>query len=232
MKKSDGGWTYFAPDIAYHFDKIERGFDELIDVLGADHGGYVKRMKAAVAALSDGRVPLDVKLCQLVRLFKGGEPFKMSKRAGTFVTLRDVVEQVGPDVTRFVMLTRKNDAPLDFDFDRALEQSKDNPVFYVQYAHARAHSVLRARRRGAGSRPTTAALAAADLGAARAAGRARAGAEAGGVAAAGRDRRRASHEPHRIAFYLYELASRVPCAAAPGQARPGAALHPRGRARS
>ena len=114
-------------------------------------------MKAAVAALSDGRVPLDVKLCQLVRLYKGGEPFKMSKRAGTFVTLRDVIEQVGPDVTRFVMLTRKNDAPLDFDFDKVLEQSKDNPVFYVQYAHARAQSVLqrprggvRDRRRGAG----------------------------------------------------------------------------------
>ena len=158
VKKSDGGWTYFAPDIAYHYNKIERGFHDLIDVWGADHGGYVKRMKAAVAALSDGRVPLDVKLCQLVRLYKGGEPFKMSKRAGTFVTLRDVIEQVGPDVTRFVMLTRKNDAPLDFDFDKVLEQSKDNPVFYVQYAHARAQSVLAAgrdggvrdRRRGAG----------------------------------------------------------------------------------
>ena len=180
VMKSDGSWTYFAPDIAYHYDKVERGFDELIDVLGADHGGYVKRMKAAVAALSDGRVPLDIKLCQLVRLFKGGEPFKMSKRAGTFVTLRDVVEQVGPDVTRFVMLTRKNDAPLDFDFDKALEQSKENPVFYVQYAHARAQSVLLrgrdARRRGAGGgRPR----------AARIGGRTRAGAQARGVAAAG-----------------------------------------------
>ena len=112
-------------------------------MLGADHGGYVKRMKAAVAALSDARVPLEVKLVQLVKLYKGGEPFKMSKRAGTFVTLRDVVEQVGADVTRFVMLTRKNDAPLDFDFDKVLEQSKDNPVFYVQYAHARIRSVLR-----------------------------------------------------------------------------------------
>ena len=142
MKKSDGGWTYFAPDIAYHYDKIERGFDELIDVLGADHGGYVKRMKAAVSALSDGEVPLDIKLCQLVRLFKDGEPFKMSKRANNFILLSDVVEQVGSDVTRFVMLTRKNDAPLDFDFAKALEQSKDNPVFYVQYAHARVCSVL------------------------------------------------------------------------------------------
>ncbi|MFV0335901.1 MAG: arginine--tRNA ligase, partial [Tropicimonas sp.] len=143
VKKSDGSWTYFAPDIAYHFDKIERGFDALIDVFGADHGGYVKRMNAAVSALSDGRVPLDIKLIQLVKLYKNGEPFKMSKRAGTFVTLRDVVDQVGPDVTRFVMLTRKNDAPLDFYFDNVLEQSKDNPVFYVQYAHARIRSVLR-----------------------------------------------------------------------------------------
>ncbi len=143
VKKSDGSWTYFAPDIAYHFDKIERGFDLLIDVFGADHGGYVKRMKAAVSALSGGRVPLEVRLVQLVRLFKDGQPFKMSKRAGTFVTLRDLIDEVGADVVRFVMLTRKNDAPLDFDFARALEQSKDNPVFYVQYAHARAASVLR-----------------------------------------------------------------------------------------
>lgn len=122
IKKSDGSWTYFAPDIAYHYDKVNRGYDALIDVFGADHGGYVKRMKAAVSALSDGKTPLDIKLTQLVRLFKNGEPFKMSKRAGTFVTLSDVVEQVGPDVTRFVMLTRKNDAPLDFDFDKVLEQ--------------------------------------------------------------------------------------------------------------
>ncbi len=143
VMKSDGSWTYFAPDIAYHYDKVSRGFDMLIDIFGADHGGYVKRMKAAVAALSNGRVPLDIKLIQLVKLYKNGEPFKMSKRAGTFVTLRDVVEMVGADVTRFVMLTRKNDAPLDFDFDKVLEQSKDNPVFYVQYANARVHSVLR-----------------------------------------------------------------------------------------
>jgi len=143
VKKSDGAWTYFAPDIAYHYDKIERGFDALIDVFGADHGGYVKRMKAAVSALSGGRVPLDVKLVQLVKLYKNGQPFKMSKRAGTFVTLRDVVDEVGADVTRFVMLTRKNDAPLDFDFDKVLEQSRDNPVWYVQYAHARIASVLR-----------------------------------------------------------------------------------------
>ena len=162
VKKSDGAWTYFAPDIAYHYDKVERGFDQLIDVFGADHGGYVKRMKAAVAALSDGRVPLDIKLIQLVKLFKNGEPFKMSKRAGTFVTLRDVVEQVGADVTRFVMLTRKNDAPLDFDFDKVLEQSKDNPVFYVQYAHARVCSVLR-KAAEAGIPCDDATLASADL---------------------------------------------------------------------
>jgi len=122
---------------------VKRGFDEIIDIFGADHGGYVKRMKAAVSALSDGKVGCDIKLVQLVKLFKNGEPFKMSKRAGTFVTLRDVIDQVGPDVTRFVMLTRKNDAPLDFDFDKVMEQSKDNPVFYVQYAHARVQSVLR-----------------------------------------------------------------------------------------
>lgn len=205
VKKSDGGWTYFAPDIAYHFDKIERGYDELIDVLGADHGGYVKRMKAAVAALSENRVPLDVKLCQLVRLFKGGEPFKMSKRAGTFVTLRDVIDQVGPDVTRFVMLTRKNDAPLDFDFDKVLEQSKDNPVFYVQYAHARAQSVLQ-RAAEAGLATDDGTLAAADLGRLGAPG------ELALVRKIAEWPRQveiaaAAHEPHRIAFYLHELAS-------------------------
>ncbi|MCA8881603.1 MAG: arginine--tRNA ligase [Rhodobacteraceae bacterium] len=205
VMKSDGSWTYFAPDIAYHYDKITRGFDLLIDVLGADHGGYVKRMKAAVAALSDGRVPLEVKLMQLVKLTRGGEPVKMSKRAGTFVTLRDVVDQVGPDVTRFVMLTRKNDAPLDFDFDKVLEQSKENPVFYVQYAHARVCSVLRK---------------AADM-----------GVDVADAALAGQDLAAICHpaelsvirklaewprtveiaaqtgEPHRIAFYLYDLAS-------------------------
>ena len=143
VQKSDGSWTYFAPDIAYHYDKVSRGFDQLIDVFGADHGGYVKRMKAAVSALSGGKTTLDIKLTQLVRLYKNGVPFKMSKRAGTFVTLSDVVEQVGADATRFVMLTRKNDAPLDFDFDKVLEQTKENPVFYVQYAHARISSVLR-----------------------------------------------------------------------------------------
>ena len=205
VKKSDGAWTYFAPDIAYHWDKVERGFDQLIDVLGADHGGYVKRMKAVVTALSNGRVPLDVKLIQLVKLFKNGEPFKMSKRAGTFVTLRDVVEQAGAEVTRFVMLTRKNDAALDFDFDKVLEQSKDNPVFYVQYAHARVCSVLR-KAREAGIACDDATLAAADL------------ARLDHPAELELIRRLAEwprlieiaargHEPHRVAFYLYDLAS-------------------------
>lgn len=205
VMKSDGSWTYFAPDIAYHYDKISRGFDALIDVFGADHGGYVKRMKAAVSALSDGKVPLDIKLTQLVRLFKNGEPFKMSKRAGTFVTLRDVVDQVGPDVTRFVMLTRKNDAPLDFDFDKVLEQTRENPVFYVQYAHARACSVLR-KAEAAGIDVSDAALGAADL----------SGLSHQAELAVARklaewprlvETAARTHEPHRVAFYLYDLAS-------------------------
>ncbi len=143
LKKSDGSWTYFAADIAYHHDKFRRGFTNLIDVWGADHGGYVKRMQAAVKALTEGEATLDVKLCQLVNLFDKGEPVRMSKRAGTFVTLREVVDEVGKDVFRFIMLTRKNDQTLDFDFAKVTEQSKDNPVFYVQYAHARAASVMR-----------------------------------------------------------------------------------------
>ncbi len=143
VRKSDGSWTYFAGDMAYHRDKVARGFDTLINVFGADHGGYVKRLQAVVKAVSDGGVGLDVKLCQLVSLLDNGEPVKMSKRAGTFVTLRDVVDRVGKDVVRFIMLTRKNDAALEFDFARVTEQSRDNPVWYVQYAHARACSVLR-----------------------------------------------------------------------------------------
>ena len=204
VKKSDGSWTYFAPDIAYHYDKVTRGYDALIDVFGADHGGYVKRMKAAVSALSDGQVPLDIKLIQLVRLYKNGAPFKMSKRAGTFVTLRDVVDQVGADVTRFVMLTRKNDATLDFDFDKVLEQSRENPVFYVQYAHARVHSVLR-KAAEAGIDAGDAALQQADL------------SVLSHEAELGLARKLAewprlveiaarTNEPHRVAFYLYELA--------------------------
>ncbi|WP_323008854.1 arginine--tRNA ligase [Paracoccus sp. (in: a-proteobacteria)] len=207
VQKSDGAWTYFAPDIAYHWDKIERGFDALIDVFGADHGGYVKRMTAAVRALSGGRVPLDIKLIQLVRLFRNGEPFKMSKRAGTFVTLRDVVEQAGADVTRFHMLTRKNDAALDFDFARVLEQSKDNPVWYVQYASARVNSVL-GKAAAMGIDTSDAALAQADL------------AQLSHPAELELARKVAewprtveiaarAHEPHRIAFFLYDIASEL-----------------------
>ncbi len=143
LRKSDGSWTYFAGDMAYHLDKFRRGSEVMIDVWGADHGGHIKRMKAAVTALTEGRGRLEVLICQLVTLSRGGEPVRMSKRAGTFVTLRAVLEEVGKDVVRFIMLTRKNDAPLDFDLEKVLEQSRDNPVFYVHYAHARARSVLR-----------------------------------------------------------------------------------------
>ncbi|WP_375550253.1 arginine--tRNA ligase [Rhodophyticola porphyridii] len=205
VMKSDGSWTYFAPDIAYHFDKVSRGFDELIDVFGADHGGYVKRMKAAVAALSDSKVPLDIKLMQLVKLRRGEEELKMSKRAGTFVTLRDVVDLVGPDVTRFVMLTRKNDAPLDFDVEKVTEQSKENPVWYVQYAHARIASVLR-KAAEAGISADDAVLAEADLSPIS---------DPAELALAAKlaewprlvEIAAQTHEPHRVAFYLYDLAS-------------------------
>ncbi len=207
LKKSDGSWTYFAPDIAYHWDKIERGYDLLIDIFGADHGGYVKRMKAAVAALSEGRVTLDIKLVALVKLTKGGQPFKMSKRAGTFVTLRDLVEMVGPGVTRFTMLTRRNDAPLDFDLDRVVEASKDNPVWYVQYAHARCASVLR-KAFAQGLAIDDRALAGADLSALRfpedlALIRKLADFPRQVEAAA------RAHEPHRIAGYLADLAGEL-----------------------
>ena len=205
VMKSDGSWAYFAPDIAYHYDKVVRGFDQLINVFGADHGGYVKRLKAAVSALSEDRVPLDVKLVQMVKLFKDGAEFKMSKRAGTFVTLRDVTDAVGPDVTRFMLLTRKNDQQFDFDLDKALDQSKDNPVFYVQYAHARVHSVLR-KAREAGIAMDDATLSAADLsGMTHPAELALARKLAEWprlVEIAAR-----THEPHRVAFYLYDLAS-------------------------
>ncbi len=206
LKKSDGAWTYFATDIAYHRDKVERGFAELIDVWGADHGGYIKRMKAAVAALSDGAASLDIKICQMVKLLDGSKPVTMSKRAGQFVTLREVVDEVGRDVVRFIMLTRRNDAPLEFDLRRVTEQSRDNPVFYVHYAHARACSVL---RHAAEIFPaldlSPGALARADLDSLDDAGefdlikrlagwpRVLAGAAL-------------AHEPHRIAFYLQELA--------------------------
>ncbi len=218
LKKSDGAWTYFAPDIAYHHDKVTRGFDQLINVFGADHGGYVKRIKAAVKALSDGRVPLDVKLIQLVKLYKNGEPYKMSKRAGTFVTLRDLLDEVGPDVVRFVMLTRKNDAALDFDFAKALEQSRENPVWYVQYAHARVHSVM-AKAAEAGIAATDSALAGADLARLE---------DPSELALAKKiaewprlaEAAASAHEPHRIAFYLYDLASEFHAHWNRGQDRP------------
>ena len=207
VRKSDGSWTYFATDMAYHADKLARGYRTLINVWGADHGGYVRRLRAAVQALSGGKVEIDVKLCQLVKLLRRGEPVKMSKRSGDFVTLREVVEEVGKDVVRFMMLTRRNDAPLDFDFAVVTEESRDNPVFYVQYAHARCWSVLR----NAGSEmpelarsadalanaelarlthPDELALIKAIVGWPRAV---EAAAEA--------------HEPHRIAFYLRDLAA-------------------------
>jgi arginyl-tRNA synthetase len=209
--KSDGSYTYFASDIAYHRDKFERGFGNLIDVFGADHGGYIKRMQAAVKAVSAGRATLDVKVVQLVRLLRNGEPVKMSKRAGEFVTLREVVDEVGRDAVRFMMLFRKNDAVLDFDLAKVIEQSKDNPVFYVQYGHARGHSVFRNAREVIPDLPEEA------------------GARAAFLVDAPVERltdpaeldllRRlalyprlmeaaaAAHEPHRIAFYLYDLAS-------------------------
>lgn len=207
LKKSDGSWTYFASDIAYHLDKFRRGFPAMIDIWGADHGGYVKRMQAAVKAVSEGGGELDVKLCQMVNLMKGGQPYKMSKRAGTFVTLRDLVEQVGKDVVRFIMLTRKNDAHLDFDLDKVLEQSRDNPVFYVQYAHARCHSVLRHGVQAlAGADLSAAALASGPLG------RLTDPAELAVIKVlAGWPRLVESaaeaHEPHRVAFYLNDVAA-------------------------
>ena len=207
LLKSDGSFTYFASDIAYHRSKVERGAVELIDVLGADHGGYVKRMQAAVKAVSDGRAALDVKLCQLVRLLRGGEPVKMSKRAGEFVTLREVIDEVGRDPVRFMMLYRKNDAALDFDLAKVVEQSKDNPVFYVQYAHARAASVFRQAREAFPDLDLSpAALARADLSGLTDSGELdmmRLIAQVPRVIEAAA----AAHEPHRLAFHLYELAS-------------------------
>ena len=208
LKKSDGSYTYFASDIAYHRSKIERGFRSLIDVWGADHGGYIKRMQAAVAALSDGKADLDVKVIQLVRLLRAGEPVKMSKRAGEFVTLREVVDEVGRDAVRFMMLFRKNDAALDFDLAKVIEQSRDNPVFYVQYGHARGQSIFRNARMAFPDLPADPArlLAAARLE------RLSDPAELSlirNVALYPRivEAAAAVHEPHRIAFYLFDLAS-------------------------
>jgi arginyl-tRNA synthetase len=211
LKKSDGGYTYFASDIAYHKNKFDRGFHNLVDVWGADHGGYIKRVEAAIKAVTSGKATLDVKVVQLVRLLRSGEPVKMSKRSGDFVTLREVVDEVGKDAVRFMMLYRKNDAVLDFDLARVIEQSRENPVFYVQYGHARGHSVFRNAREVVPDLPEEA------------------GARAAFLAEAALERltdpaelellRRlalyprtieaaaAAHEPHRIAFYLYDLAS-------------------------
>jgi arginyl-tRNA synthetase len=209
--KSDGSFTYFASDIAYHRDKFERGFHNLVDVWGADHGGYVKRVEAAIKAVTSGKATLDVKIVQLVKLLRNGEPVKMSKRSGDFVTLREVVDEVGKDAVRFMMLYRKNDAVLDFDLAKVIEQSRENPVFYVQYGHARGHSVFRNAREVIPDLPE------------------HAGARAAFLADAALERltdpaeldllRRlalyprtveaaaSAHEPHRIAFFLYDLAS-------------------------
>jgi arginyl-tRNA synthetase len=203
LKKSDGSYTYFASDVAYSNDKINRGFKELVYVLGADHGGYVKRLQAVASALAgEGKINVVVRLCQLVKLFRNGEPVRMSKRAGQFVTLREVVDEVGSDVVRFMMLMRRNEAPLDFDFAKVTEQSKDNPVFYVQYAHARICSVLKkAKEAGISNDAPHAADFAlltdeSEIGLMHK------------LAAYPRQLEAAAlaHEPHRISFYLHELA--------------------------
>jgi arginyl-tRNA synthetase len=211
LLKSDGSYTYFASDIAYHRNKFDRGFADMIDVWGADHGGYIKRMQAAIKAVTSGKAALDVKIVQLVKLLRNGEPVKMSKRSGDFVTLREVVDEVGKDAVRFMMLYRKNDAVLDFDLAKVIEQSRENPVFYVQYGHARGHSVFRNAREVVPDLPEeTRARAAylatapverltdpAELGLLRQLALYPRMIEAAAVA----------HEPHRIAFYLYDLAS-------------------------
>ena len=211
LLKSDGSYTYFASDIAYHKSKFDRGFRNLIDVWGADHGGYIKRMQAAVKAVSAGKATLDVKLVQLVRLLRAGEPVKMSKRSGEFVTLREVVDEVGKDAVRFDMLYRKNDAVLDFDLARVIEHSRENPVFYVQYGHARGKSVFRNARAEMPDLPAAAKERAAWL----------KGAPLDRLSDSGElsilrrialyprlvEAAAQAHEPHRVAFYLYELAS-------------------------
>ena len=211
LEKSDGSYTYFAADIAYHKSKLDRGFRDLIDVWGADHGGYVLRMQAAVQALSGGEAALDVKLVQLVKLLRAGQPVKMSKRAGEFVTLREVVEEVGRDAVRFMMLFRKNDAPLDFDLAKVIEQSRDNPVFYVQYGHARAQSVFRNATEAVPDLPRARDARAAFL-AAVPLKRLSDAAEIELMRLIAQFPRlieaaAAAHEPHRIAFYLFDLAS-------------------------
>jgi arginyl-tRNA synthetase len=206
LRKSDGSNTYFANDIAYHADKIARGAEVMIDVWGADHGGYVSRMKAVVKAVSDGRVPLEIVLCQIVHVMRGGQPVRMSKRAGTFVTLRDLLDEVGRDAVRFIMLMRKSDAQMEFDLDQAVAQTRENPVFYVQYAHARCRSVLRAARDSLGEAATLPeALAEADLTALD---------DPQELALIRRliswprlvEGAALAREPHRVAFFLYDLA--------------------------
>jgi arginyl-tRNA synthetase len=199
LKKSDGSWTYFGADAAYHMRKAQQA-DHLVNIWGADHSGTVKRIQAAVKALTDGKVDLDVKLIQMVRLFRGGEPVKMSKRAGDFVTLREVVEEVGKDVVRFIMLTRRADAPLDFDFMKVVEASKDNPVFYVQYAHARISSLKRKSADAGvdlGSDADLSLLDEEELALVKRAAQYSRVLESAALA----------HEPHRVAFFLYDLAA-------------------------
>ena len=147
LQKNDGSWTYFANDVAYHFDKINRKFDKLVNILGADHTGYIKRISAAVSALSDSKLILNCKVCQLVKLYKNGKPFKMSKRAGEFISAQDLLNEVNKDSIRFMMLNRSNDVELDFDFEKVKEKTKDNPVFYVQYAYARINSIVRSLKK-------------------------------------------------------------------------------------
>jgi arginyl-tRNA synthetase len=211
LKKSDGSYTYFASDIAYHKSKFDRGFRDMIDVWGADHGGYVKRMKAAVKAVSGGTAELDVKIVQLVKLMRAGVEVKMSKRSGEFVTLREVVDEVGRDAVRFMMLYRKNDAVLDFDLTKVIEQSKDNPVFYVQYGHARGQSIFRNAAEALPELPADPAVRTAYLSQVPLD-------RLGDPAELALMRKLAlyprlvesaalAHEPHRVAFYLYELAS-------------------------
>jgi len=209
--KSDGSYTYFAADIAYHKNKIDRGFLDMINVFGADHGGYIKRMQAAVKGVSGGKAALDIKVVQLVRLLRAGEPVKMSKRSGDFVTLREVVDEVGSDAVRFMMLFRKNDAVLDFDLAKVREQSKDNPVFYVQYGHARGHSIFKNAREVVPDLPEDDAVRSAWLGSAPVE-RLTDPAELDLLKRLALYPRMiesaaVAHEPHRIAFYLYDLAS-------------------------
>jgi len=199
IRKSDGSWTYFGADMAYHFQKAQNA-DMLIDIWGADHAGTVKRIQAAVAALTEGRVPFDVKLVQMVRLLRGGEPGKVSKRAGNFITIADMVGEVGKDVVRFTMLTRRSDAQMDFDFEKVVEASKENPVFYVQYAHARVRSLHRRSAEEGIDLSQQADLSLLD------------DEELGLMKLAAQfprmiEQAAASHEPHRVAFYLFDLAA-------------------------